>query len=49
MTKGPAAFGVSFLFMNGVYRSKVGLVNLGALVYNIVYCQNGCGMQRRRT
>ena len=46
---GDSGFGVSFLFMNGVCRSKVGLVNPGALVYNIMYCQNGCGMQRRRT
>ena len=45
----PRRFGVSFLFMNGVCRSKVGLVNPGGMVYNIMYCQNGCGMQRRRT
>lgn len=38
-----------FFFMNGVCRSKVGLVNPGGLVYNTMYCQNGCGMQRRRT
>ena len=50
MTKGPAVKATGpFLFMNGVCRSKVGLVNPGALVYNIMYCQNGCGMQRRRT
>ena len=41
MTKGPAAKATGpFLFMNGVCRSKVGLVNPGALVYNIMYCQN---------
>lgn len=37
MTKGPAAKATGpFLFMNGVCRSKVGLVNPGALVYNII-------------